>query len=626
MNVSVTSVSKKATKLNDSPAAVTVITGDEILRLGITTVPGALRLVPGLDVARVDASQWAISSRGFNRDFSNKLLVLVDGRSIYTPAFGGVNWRSHDLLLEDLDRIEVIRGPGATLWGANAVNGVINIISKSSKDTQGLLASTALGTEEQPLASIRYGGEINPTLHYRTYLRYFDREGFSNISGMDSGDDWESIRGGFRTDWQASVQDLVTVQGDYFHVGSGNTLRAPTFTPPYITDEAIDNTNRGGNLVARWTRTISENSHLSLQGYFDTTHSELANVSESRRTGDLQLEHRFPIGTRNDIVWGVGYRYTTDHFDNSEIIRWNTADDELHLFNTFIQDEITLAPDRLYLTLGSKFEHNDYTGWELQPGARLLWKPAEKHSVWASASHAVSTPGRFYRDGEASISIFQPPGGPLVRTAVFGNDGVEAESLDAFEIGYRMEVTPELSFDLATFYNKYDDVVGIVPRAPGMESSPVPHLLVPFDFENNVSGETYGAELSVQWMPTDYWKIIANYSFIHMQMSDPALAQASPQQQAGLRSYLTLPKNFELNGALYFVDRISPSQLNGTAVDIPAYLRADLGIVWHATPSLEIGLWGHNLLDGNHPEFTSQTSNQISEVPRSIMGKLTWRF
>lgn len=630
MNESVTSVSKKETKLNDAPAAISVITADDLARLGITTIPEALRLVPGLDVARMDASRWAISSRGFNFGYANKLLVLMDGRSLYTPSFGGVQWGDQDLMLEDLDRIEVIRGPGATLWGANAVNGVINITSKSSRDTQGMLVSTALGSDEQTLTSIRYGGQVNPQIHYRTYLKYFNRDDFSLQSGGNAGDGWDAIRGGFRTDWDATEQDLVTLQGDIYSAGAGENVSTPQLTPPFSTEHRLDNSSRGGNLLGRWTRTLSETSHLSAQAYFDYFRAEVGDKRESRRTADIEFEYRFAAGTRNDLVWGAGYRFTTDKLTNSPSIHWDPPSRDLNLYNTFLQDEITLVPDRLRFTIGSKFERNDYTGWELQPGARLLWTPHSQHTVWASVSHAVSTPNRVTRDGRVTIGVSPTePGGPVLQTDLVGNDGVVSEALDAFELGYRVEVTPELSFDLAAFYNRYDKLVGVTPGSPDFVADPQPRIELPLTLENLGSGETYGAELSVQWKPLDYWKLTANYSLLRMRMQPDkgaSRSSASPQQQVGLRSYLTLPWNLELNGAACFVDQVTPYHSSGANVDIPAYLRADIGLLWHASPSLDVGIWGYNLLDGSHPEFTSRNSNQITEVPRSIMVKLTWRF
>ena len=631
MSESVTSVSKKQTKLSDAAAAISVITADDIERLGITSIPEALRLVPGLDVARMDASRWAISSRGFNFAYANKLLVLMDGRSLYTPSFGGVMWGVQDMMLEDLDRIEVIRGPGATLWGANAVNGVINITSKSSKDTQGLLISAASGSNEQALTSIRYGGEVNPQLHYRMYLKYFNRDDFSFQSGGDAGDGWDGMRGGFRADWDASTQDLVTLQGDFYSVRAGDNAGVSQFTPPYFIDRHVESTHQGGNLLARWTRTFSETSHFSTQAYFDTFSAENGTNREARDTADIEVEYRFAAGPRNDLVWGAGYRFTSDDFDNSVVLSLNPASRDLHLFNTFLQDEITLVPDRLRFTVGSKLEHNDYTGWEIQPSARLMWTPHENHSVWASASHAAATPTRVARESRLAVRVSPPrPGLPLpVQNIFVGNDNVVSEELDAFELGYRVEVTPELSFDLAAFYNRYEKLLGIIPGPPIFVTSPQPHIQVPLPYDNSGRGETYGMELTAQWRPLDSWKLTANYSLLHMQMQPDggaASSSGSPQQQVSLRSYLELPWNMELNCAAYFVDQLAPFQLSGNYFDIPAYFRADIGLIWHASSSLDVGIWGYNLLDGSHPEFTNQNNRQITEVPRSIMGKLTWRF
>lgn len=630
MNESVTSVSKKQTKLSESAAAISVITSDDIEQLGITSIPEALRMVPGLDVARMDASRWAVGSRGFNFSYANKLLVLMDGRSLYTPSFGGVNWGSQDMVLEDLDRIEVIRGPGATLWGANAVNGVINITSKSSKDTQGMLISSAVGTEEHALTSIRYGGKVNPQLHYRAYLKYFNRDELTLQSGGGAGDEWDSIRGGFRADWDASERDLVTLQGDWYSVGTGENVTTPELAAPFFADRLMDNSSRGGNLLGRWTRTLSETSHLSTQAYFDYFKTDIGDQTESRRTADIEVEYRFAVGTRHDLVWGAGYRFTTDKIADTPIINWEPESRDLNLYNTFVQDEITLVPDLLRFTIGSKFERNDFTGWEFQPSARLLWTPHAQHSVWAAVSRAVATPSRLPREGQVVIGVSQPdPAGPVVQTSYIGSNNVVSEELEAFEVGYRVEVTPELSFDLATFYNKYESLLGAEFGSPAYVPDPRGHLNQDFRLGSTWTGETYGAEISVQWKPLDYWKLMASYSVLHMQMDPddgPAGSLGNPQQQASLRSYLTLPWDLELNSALYFVDQVAPYQLNGTNVAIPSYLRADIGLVWHASPTLDIGIWGHNLLDDSHPEFTNQNSRFITEIPRSVMGKLTWRF
>lgn len=627
MNESVTSVSKKETSLDLSPAAISVITGDDIRRLGITSIPEALRLVPGLDVARVGGNEWAISSRGFNLQFANKLLVMMDGRSVYTPSFGGVFWDAQDMVLEDLDSIEVIRGPGATLWGANAVNGVINITSKNAKDTQGMLASAAFGMEEQPGVSLRYGGAIGSDLHYRVYVKGFNRDGLVDPSGNSAPDDWSSLRGGFRADWEPSGEDLVTIQGDYYSMNTRGNITLPLFTPPFSQTLAEDKLSRGGNLLGRWTRTLSDESQLSLQAYFDHFRHDGGLAVETRDTADIQLEHRFPLGSWNDIVWGLGYRFTTDEFINSSALTFTPGSEELKLYTAFAQDEITVVRDRLRLILGSKFEHNDYTGWEIQPGARLLWTPTDRQTAWASASYAAGTPSRVYRSGQLVLGVDQAPGGPVIETAYVGNSNVISETLLAYELGYRVAPAPNLSLDLAAFYNVYDNLMGVLPGSPQSEGAPVPHLIVPLNFANSISGDTYGAEASVQWKPMDRWRLTANYSWLHMNVGlDGTASDGSPQQQVSLRSYLDLPGDLEFNAFASWVDGIKSLGQSGATTEIPAYLRVDAGFVWHPDPSLEIGIWGQNLLDDQHPEFASQGTTGITEIPRSLVGKITWRF
>ncbi len=627
MQESVTSVSKRQTKLSASAAAISVISGDDIRRLGMSSLPEALRLAPGLDVARVDASHWAISSRGFNLSYANKLLVLMDGRSLYTPSFGGVPWAQQGAaMMEDVDRIEVIRGPGATLWGANAVNGVINITSKNSADTQGLLLSTTLGNEFQPLTSARYGGEINAQLHYRSYLQFSNREGLLDSAGNDAGDDWGSIRGGFRSDWQATTDDLVTIQGDLYTLRSRERVTTTQFTAPYAATNYVDNESHGGNLIGRWTRTISPDSHLSLQAYFDAFRIEGGANYEVRRTGDVELEYRFAAGVRNDILTGFGYRLSADRFDDNAFVTWSQNSRTLALYNAFIQDEITLVPDRLRLTLGTKFEHNDFTGWEIQPSARLLWTPDSRQTLWAAASHAVATPTRLYRDATVGSSVFPDPTGSLVEVQLRGAN-VDAEKLDAFEAGYRVEATPDLSFDLAGFYNIYDGIIGYPQGTPSPSANPVPHVVVPLDFANNISGHTYGAELAANWRPDERWRLTASYSWLEMNLKSGADTEAeSPRQQAGIQSYVTLPWNLEFTTAAWFVDSISPRTLDGASVAVPAYIRADAGLIWRPRPDLEIGIFGQNLLDGAHPEFASKNTRAVTQVPRTVLGRVTWRF
>src|SRR5438093_3529420 len=410
--IEVTSVSKHKEKLADAPAAIFVITQEDIRRSGVTTIADALRLAPGLEVARVASHDWAITSRGFNELYANKLLVLIDGRSVYTPLFSGVYWDVQDTLLEDIDRIEVIRGPGATLWGANAVNGVINITTKSAKETIGGLLSGGYGTEEQGFGSARYGGKLGEDAYYRGYVKYFNRDSSALPSGAQANDAWEMYRGGFRTDWEPSAQNLFTLQGDAY-AGTENqtvTLFTPAF--PFTQPDASKMRVSGGNVIGRWTHTFTPDSDLKLQIYYDRTDRAVDYFKEMRNTADFDLQYRHPLWQRHDVTWGVGFRYADSDTSRSNFtLAFIPPERITRIFNTFIQDEITLVKERLRLTLGSKFERNDYTGFEIQPSGRLLWTPHERHSVWASVSRAVRTPSRAEVDSRI-VNTNVPPGVP----------------------------------------------------------------------------------------------------------------------------------------------------------------------------------------------------------------------
>jgi iron complex outermembrane recepter protein len=622
MNEPVTSVSKKATRLSDSATAITVITADDLRRLGITSIPEALRLVPGFDVSRIDASHWAISARGFNFQYSNTLLVLIDGRSVYTPTFGGVYWDSQDVALEDLERIEVIRGPGATLWGVNAVNGVVNVITKPARDTQGLVLSAALGSEDRPTADARYGGTLGSDVHYRAYAKYFEREGLRDgDAGLPDG--WRSVRTGFRADWEVSADRLLTVQGDYYSVHSHSFQLVPTFTLPFTAIVKEDRPTEGFNLVGRWTRTLSERSHVTVQAYFDS----YARFQQSRDTADVEIEHRFSAGERHDIVWGVGYRFTTDELHLGPALTSLPASRDTDLFTAFLQDDLALLPNRLRLTAGVKLEHNPFTGFETQPSVRTLWTPSTGHTLWASASRAVSTPSRFYNDSRFSVATFPAAGGVLLEAALIPNENLPSQTLDAYEIGYRVEPVSSVYADLAAFYNIYDNLYGISTQAPEFAPTPVPHVVLPLLWSPNLDGRSYGAELAVNYKPLDSWRLTGTYSWLHLRVRpDAASAGGSPAHQFGLRSYASLAPRFELNTALYYVSSIQSLKSPTETVHIDSYVRLDVGLVYQATRTLEVGAWGQNLLERRHAEVASQNTSSVSEVPRSALVRVTKRF
>ena len=626
MDVNVTSVAKKSTRVIDSPAAVTVITQDDMRRLGITRVPEALRMVPGLDVGRISANTWAISSRGFNEQYANKLLVLIDGRTVYTPSFGGVFWDVQDLMIEDIDRIEVIRGPGATLWGANAVNGVINITTKNARDTRGGLLASVAGSEEQPAVSVRYGGELGDAVHYRTYAKYVNADGLVQSDGRSAPDISDSLRGGFRADWDRSPTDTLTLQGDGYSGHEGESVYVPQLTPPFAEVRNATGVQNGANLLGRWTRKVSDAAEMSLQTYVDHSRHEGARTIEARDTFDIQWEQRLPLGARHDVNWGLGYRFTKDDFNQTEAVFWDLAHADLNLYTVFVQDEVALVPGSLSLTFGSKLEHNDYTGFEVQPSARVRWTPHERHIFWASLSHAVSTPTRLNRNGRVNVGAFQPsPSAPVFEALLFGSPDVGSERLNAFELGYRFEAAANLSLDIATFYNRYRDVTQAAPAGTEFVLTPIPHVVVKEVWANDVAGHTYGAEASVQWQPLDLWRMTATYSYIAMRMDDTFYDDGTPQQQVSVRSYLNLPRHLELNTALYYVDRIK-TPFGAVFIETPGYVRFDTGVTWHPGESLELGLWGQNLLDARHRENTSFNTTLLTEVPRTVVGRVTWRF
>jgi iron complex outermembrane receptor protein len=626
VNVQVTSVSKKETDLFTSPAAIYVITQEDIHRSGLSSIPELLRLVPGLEVARIDANHWAITSRGFNSQFANKLLVLIDGRSVYTPLSGGVYWNDQDLPLEDLERIEVIRGPGASLWGANAVNGVINIISKSAKETQGGLATVTYGTENQPSTTVRYGGQLATNLFYRVYVKYFNDDSFTTSTGQDAADAWSAIRSGFRLDWEPSTENNFTLSGDYYYSHAGETVDLATLTPPYMNRQNFVDHNKGANVLGRWTHNYSDASQLNVQLYYDYSEQGDAPNVLKNNTYDFDLQHRFALGTRQDIVWGAGYRHVTVDASQSFYATFTPDTFQDQLFSTFLQDTITLVEERLNLTLGSRFEHNDITGLEVEPSIRLTWTPTKKQTVWAAVSRAVRTPSYLELDIQNNRSVVQPPAGPPVLVSVFGNQNLNSEQLTAYELGYRIKPIESLSFDATAFYNVYDQLIATAQGTPFFEAAPAPpHVVVPLVFKNNQTAETYGAEVLGEWRATENWRLVASYTYLHMDLHPAPAFNDNPQNQFQIHSYLNLPHHIGLDAAVYYVERIG-ALFGDTSTSIPAYVRVDLGVTWRPIKTLELGIFGQNLLDDHHLESTSYKTTVLTEIPRGIMGRIIWSF
>ena len=597
MDIEVTSVSKRPEKLSETASAIQVITQEDIRRFGVTSIPEALRLASNLEVAQVDSRQWAISARGFNNTTANKMLVLIDGRTVYTPLYAGVFWDVQDTLLEDIDRIEVISGPGATQWGANAVNGVINITTRNAKDTQGLQVVGGGGTEFRGFGGVRYGGELATNLHYRVYGKYFDRDSAVLPNGRDATNDWHVGQGGFRLDWDASDINLLTLQGDYY---------AGRIAQPGASDIAVD----GNNVIGRWSHTFSENSDLKLQLYYDRTHRNIPGTfAEDLNTYDFDLQHRFPLGERQDIVWGLGYRLIEDDVGNTASLAFLPPHVSRQWFSGFAQDEIALVKDRLHLTLGTKIEHNDYTGFEFQPSGRLAWKLNQRQTAWAAISRAVRTPSRI--DSE-----FYAPSSPPFFLA--GGTNFVSEELLAYELGYRLQPHKRVSVSIAAFYNDYDNLRSLERVNPP--------ALFPVVIGNGQKGESYGAELTADYQVTDWCRLHAGYTELQIHIRPKAGSTDTtsgsseshdPNHQFFFRASLDLPCHLEFDSVFRYVTHIAN-------LGVPAYGEVDLRLAWQPLAKLEISVVGQNLLHDHHAEFGAAATRQ--EIERAVYGKVVWRF
>jgi len=594
-NIEITSVLKRSEPLSDAAAAIYVITREDIRPSGATSIPEILRLAPNLQVARVDSSQYAITARGFNSTTANKLLVLIDGRSVYTPLFSGVFWDVQDVLLEDIERIEVISGPAGALWGANAVNGVINIITRHSRNTTDALVDVGAGYDEYG-AGVRYGARFGEDATYRIYAKGFSRDNTVTESGSSAHDSWHKWQAGFRTDWGKTGNEF-TLQGDAY---DGSTEQA-------VND---NKTIAGGNLLGRWSRTLQNGSAIQVQAYYDRTRRIYPGTfGEDLYTYDIGVQHRFSLGTHHDVVWGGGYRLMRDEVTNSAVLAFLPPSLRLGLANIFLQDSISLG-ERLQLTLGTKLESNSYTGLEVQPSARLAWKLRDHALLWSAISRAVRTPSRLDRD------FFVPSSAPFV---LAGGPDFKSETVIAYEIGYRAQPVSQASFSISTFYNVYDNLRS-VELAPGG----VP-LLGPFVLANKMEGYTYGVETWGSYHVLDWWQLTAGYNYLKEKLgfkadsSDSNIAAAGndPTHQVSARSTMNLPYNLEFDVAMRAIGHL-PNP------NVPEYIALDGRLGWIPMKSLEISLAGFNLLDRRHPEFEVQPPR--SEIRRTFYVRMLWNF
>jgi iron complex outermembrane receptor protein len=612
-SATVMSVSKTSEKLMDAPAAIYVLTNEDIMRSGATSIPEALRLVPGVQVARTHAGGWTVTVRGFaSTGLGNKLLVLMDGREVYDQLFSGVYWDMQDTALEDIERIEVIRGPGGTLWGANAVNGVINIITKNAKDTQGGLVSAIAGNQDRAITTARYGGTFGSDVHYRAYAKYLNRDEERTVTDLGALDPQQAYRSGFRSDWHANGNDAFTLQGDVVK----NDDAQIRIDPALVTNiEHVHAT--GWNMLGRWTRELPQDSRLSIQSYIDYTYRDQLLIADQRTTYDFDAQYELPSVGRHKIIAGGKYRLSMDKLIPSPFITTVTSNRNDQTLSGFVQDKITLDPGKWFLTLGSKFEHNDYSGFEMQPSGRLQWHIADNKMAWASVARAVRVPSQLEHD--LRIALLQVPGFPAFDTGLIPNTHFNSEELVAYELGYRQSLSPSLTMDIAAFYNDYDNLVALMPVTG-------PFALTTLQYTNGTTAESYGSELTLNWRASDSLNFSTAYSLLNMQLHGPAGAsnpevaeKQSPQQQWNARSQWNIRNDLSFDTTLYYVDSLPDFHTKH-------YVRMDMGLGWKINERLQFNLVGQNLFAGSHTEFAPGAFTPTAEIEPSVYGKFTWRF
>lgn len=598
MDLPVMSITQAEQGLFSTPAALYVITSEDIRRSGHQFIPELLRMAPGATVGRVSARHWAMSTRGFNSVYANKQQVLIDGRVIYNQLFSGVYWDTQSLMLEDVDRIEVIRGPGATLWGANAVNGVININTKSAERTQGLYVSGGVGSSMEGLGEARYGGRLGETTYYRLWGKYLEHDNFETPDGIERGDHWDMATGGFRIDSDLSDDMTFTMIGDYHYsdsLGESLTMAVPGPVPFQQERADLSGEDKGGNILFRVNQ--EKRSHgWQLQSYYTQERRYFVIAPRDQMTmADIDLRGHVRLNDTHNLEMGTGYRYRKDETTASSLIHFTPEDVSTDLLSAFIQDTITLSPDRVFAMIGSKFEENDFTGTEIQPSARVWWTPDATRTYWAAVSRPVRTPSLL--DRSLNQIIAYGPDGPLT---ILGNPDIESEEVMSYELGYRMIPTPGLLIDTAFFFNDYDNLVLI-------ESDTL-------TFGNDVAGESWGGELVAKWDINEQCSIQGSYSYLDVSLSGAetrsAVEGSTPEHIVHARCYYDLSEDVSLNAATYFADR--------TDREADSYVRADIGLSWKVSEHASLDAWVQNLTDSGHVEFQNVQDRQgLSEIPRS---------
>ncbi len=627
LNTEVISATKTKETVEQAPAAVYVISQEDIARSGVTSIADALRMAPGVDVAQEGAGTWDINIRGFNRGLANQLLVMIDGRTIYNPMFAGTYWELQNLPLEDIERIEVIRGPGGTLWGANAINGVINIITKKAQDTQGRLVRGSAGTYQTDSVLGQQGGKTSDDSYYRVYGQHLNDGPMRFPEGGNAPDTLRDNRTGFRFD----RDDNLTVSGDAYTSTSDQLFNVPLVSAPYSTTQPDIRSSQGANLLAQWKKSYDDGSLLSLQSFVDYTQHNQVLLNDQEDILDFNAQYNLRQVGRNEIIMGGGYRLTHLAIGDTTTLSITPATSNENIFNFFAQDKIALVPDRWYLTLGSKAEHNDFTGFEYEPNARLQWFPNDKQTVWVSASKAVRTPSPYETEINLLDAVLAPGATPFnpalpLRFEVGPTPNYRTERLVAYEAGYRNQITPAVSADVAAFSNYYAGLDAIQLVSLTAVPTLVPQYdLLEADQANAMSAETYGVETAADWKVNNNWKLSAGYSVLEMslQLGSGFLPQfspgQSPQYEGNLRSYWNVNDKWSFDTSAYYVDHLP-------AFNVPSYVRVDANLGWKVTDGVQLNFVGQNLLQPVHFEYGSKTGLNAAEVPRSAYAKITCKF
>jgi len=622
MDIRVTTAARKSQRAEDVAAAMYVITRDDIRRSGLATLPEILRLAPGVQVAQVSASKWAISIRGFNNLYANKLLVLVDGRSVYTRTFSGVFWDMLDLAVFDIERIEIIRGPGGVTWGANAVNGVINIITRPAAATRGLALDVSAGTFARERVGVRYGGTAG-TAAYRVFSQWSGHSDGRTPEHATYLDGWHSLTSGFRTDGSRGA-DSFMAQG---HVTTNTTrsgwleLSSPRTVPAPSTD-GVSHSNEV-SVLGRWTREWADGTVLQVQAFHTRMHRDESILNLSERSSDLDAQYETSLGSRHEVVFGGGYRRVNVSADDTFTMHMGSH--RLETANVFLQDEIAIHRD-VAVTLGVKADHDTFDHWGLLPSARVIWEASPRQRLWSAVSRAHRTPAITDRDFRVNLAVVPGPGLPVV-VAYSGNADYRNERLLQTEVGYRVRVG-SASVDVTAFSGFYDGLPTAEPVEPAIEVTPAPaHILVETSVANLLDARASGVELNAHWMPLPRWQIEASYAFLHLTSAlDPASLDVAaltdgnaPKHQWGLRTTFTVRPGVQASGSVSRVSRLRQ-------LSVPAYTRLDARLEWRLSSRLTAAAVGQNLLTGSHQEFASPVLFLTSGVPRSARLDLRWEF